>query len=717
MNNLLLEVSTLRLLFEGDWVKPCLLLALMCGCVVVGVAMYLSRITRESYFGLWTLAWMFYCVYLAACLALAESSNADLLNILRYACVGITALFVFWGSFNVTRRPRQWRELGLGAIGILLWSAVAVVTVQEEFWITMPIFGLLAWASVYMAFVYFSNRKTNRGTWLVAAGFVLWAVHSLGFPFAWESSLWKAVGYAIWGISALSIAIGMVVEQELAVSEKKYRELFDSSPEAIFVVDMATHDVLDMNFAAQRLSGREIESLLGKSFLDVCPNLKQEKERSPDAHRMYSAVFRPYTQFAIARPNGAQILCEGEMRPSRHGKRPAIQIHVREVGQNARMGQQLRRAEKLSSLGQLVAGVAHELNNPLAVVVGYAQLLSKRSEVDPKVRSELGKVLNESERAAKIVKNLLTFVRPAEPQLVPVDINRLVNSVLDARQRDFVSSKITVEKRLAETLPATKADPSQLEQVLTNLIINAVQAMAPKPGTLAVKTEENGFNVRISVSDTGTGVPKTILGQIFDPFFTTKAPGKGTGLGLTISNGIVEEHKGRIWVENNKEKGATFIVELPIVPCGTAPAPAEPVPAERTPDPRAADRRLLIVDDEPGIVDVLVEVLGGNGYTVETANNGAEALNRIASNRYDLIISDLCMPEVDGRKLYEAVHEKDPELASRIIFVTGDTVSNNSRAFLEKTGSTWLSKPFSIGEVEELVSNFLQRDAALAGVN
>jgi two-component system NtrC family sensor kinase len=569
-----------------------------------------------------------------------------------------------------------------------------------------------------MAWVYLRGRPSNRGTTLVSFGFLLWAIHSLGFPFVEQWPVLKAVAYVFWALSALTIAMGMVIEQEVGLSERKYRELFDNASEAIFAVDVNTQAVLDMNVAAQRLTGREPGQIIGKPFSEICPDLQKPEQNGANLYKTFSNVFRPYSQFAILRLNGSTIQCEGEMRAAKYGSRRVFQLHIREIGQNAKMGQQMRRAEKLSSLGQLVAGVAHELNNPLAVVVGFTQLLSKREDVDPKIRSELCKVLRESERAAKIVKNLLTFVRPAEPQLVPVDINRLLATTLEARQRDLAQHQIRVERRFSPSLPATKADPSQLEQVFANLIGNAIYAMGSqnRPGTLTVTTEENGFNIRVTVSDTGPGVPKEIRSQIFDPFFTTKPPGKGTGLGLTICNGIVEEHKGKIWVEGEAGRGAQFVVELPIAACETAPAPAEPVVASKQPDPKAAEKRLLIVDDEPGIVEVMVSVLGNSGYTVETACNGAEAMRRINQTRFDLIISDLCMPEMDGRKLYETIRERDPGLASRIIFVTGDTVSNNSRAFLETTGSTWLMKPFSIIEVEELVGKFLRREAACAPV-
>jgi len=258
---------------------------------------------------------------------------------------------------------------------------------------------------------------------------------------------------------------------------------------------------------------------------------------------------------------------------------------------------------------------------------------------------------------------------------------------------------------LTPGLPPTKMDPGQIEQVLANLIANAIQAFDNQLGqrVIDVITEKHGDRLRITVADNGPGIPMQLLDKIFDPFFTTKGPGRGTGLGLSICYSIMEEHKGKIWVESQVGKGARFILELPVVSSLNAPAEETDNGAEREPDPNAPPRRLLIVDDEPGIVEVLKEVLTKRGHHVDTASNGAEALSRIASQHYDLIISDLCMPDVGGEKLFAAIREKHPQLQDRIIFVTGDTVSRASRRFLDESGARWLSKPFNIAAIEQIV--------------
>jgi len=229
-----------------------------------------------------------------------------------------------------------------------------------------------------------------------------------------------------------------------------------------------------------------------------------------------------------------------------------------------------------------------------------------------------------------------------------------------------------------------------------------------------VATQYCDNRIRIVVADNGPGIPDAIMERIFDPFFTTKGPGKGTGLGLSICYSIVEEHKGKIRVETKAGKGSRFIVDLPVVRCSDPvhPKPAEAPVVEQ--EAEAPTRRLLIVDDEPGIVDVLKRALDEKGFQTESACNGAEALSRLASSEYDLIISDICMPEMSGEKLHAAISERYPHLQERIIFVTGDTVSPSSRNFLEKSGARWLNKPFDISEIERIVISTLREGSVVA---
>ncbi len=732
-------ISAVSSYFTPEWVKPALVLALFSTFVVVGVFAYLNCYTKKDYFSLWTVAWMFYGLWLAASLGLEESPDLPFLVMARRACIGISALCMFWGSFELTNYGRKRRELGYGIVMICLWSYIAAYRVQDHLWITVPVFVLLASASVFTGLLHLKYRKRYRGANLLVVGFVLWGVHLVVFSVQPRLSAAALVmGYISSAGLALFIAMGMMMqmleqarernetllgefkkgiatrrllEQEVTVSEQKYRALFDSASDAIFLVDLETLEILEANESAHRLVDFRFTENSSRSFVDLCPSVTRRGKNLLDNKRMFDEVFRPSNEFHMTRPNGAPILCEGSTNLVQYNKRPVLQVHVREITERKQLEQQLRQSEKLSALGQLIAGVAHELNNPLAVIMGYSQLLAKPGATDGKVKNDIVKILRESERAAKIVRNLLTFARPREPQMVVADINRLVASILETHETELVQNNITVTKHLSANYPQTMADPHQIEQVVTNLLVNAIHALAvwDGPRTLDLSTEATKTALVISVADSGPGIAPEIVSKIFDPFFTTKAPGKGTGLGLSISHSIIEEHRGKIWVQSELGKGAKFIVELPKISC---PEAAELVPLLEEPvhDPNAASHRLLIVDDEPGIVEVLKTVMGESGYMVTTASNGNEAMERIGTENFDVIISDLCMPDMDGEALYKRVRERDPELAGKVIFVTGDTVSTRSRAFLEWTGNRWFSKPFNIVEIERVVSNFLHQE-------
>jgi two-component system NtrC family sensor kinase len=317
--------------------------------------------------------------------------------------------------------------------------------------------------------------------------------------------------------------------------------------------------------------------------------------------------------------------------------------------------------------------------------------------------------LHESERAAKIVRDLLLFARPCEPQLTVVDLNKLVSCVLDVRQRDLENAGVELHQHLTPNLARTKADPIQLEQVFNNLITNALHAMAGRNlmRVLMVTTEQKAHFIEITLSDTGCGIPPDVMAKMFDPFFTTKPVGKGTGLGLSISRSILEEHHGRLWAESEPGKGATFHLEIPLVEITEeAIQPDAPVVAPPTAD--AYGRRLLVVDDEAGIREILELILAERGYQVTTCGNGLEALDQLQKQHFDLVISDMCMPEMDGERLYESLRTKNPKLAERMLFVTGDVVSARSRTFLDRTGHRWLSKPFNVRDVEDTVAGCLQ---------
>jgi two-component system NtrC family sensor kinase len=393
-----------------------------------------------------------------------------------------------------------------------------------------------------------------------------------------------------------------------------------------------------------------------------------------------------------------------------------IEALVRDVSERKRLEDQARdlyhqllQAEKLAALGQTISGVAHELNNPLATILTWAERLSQRpaAQLDDQTKRGLETILSESERAAKIVRNLLTFARKRHTTRAMVDVNQIVRETLALRSYEQTLANITIIEALAAGLPLAFADPHQFQQVLLNLIINAEQAMlgANGRGTLILRSwhDLDGDAVILEVNDDGPGVPEDVQPRIFDPFFTTKEVGKGTGLGLTVAYAIIQEHGGRITVQSQPGEGASFFVALPV-----SDGPVKPV---LTREPIAANvgagAVVLVVEDEAALGAAVAEALADAGFVVDRAGDGEEAMARVKVRLYDLIVCDLKMPRVDGMMFYRALEREQPETARRILFVTGDVAGTEAERFLEETGCRWLAKPFRLRDLLRTATEIL----------
>ena len=359
---------------------------------------------------------------------------------------------------------------------------------------------------------------------------------------------------------------------------------------------------------------------------------------------------------------------------------------------------------RLASVGEMAAGIAHEINNPLTGVVGFSELLMTK-DLPEDIRKDVEIIHDGSQRVAGIVKGLLTFARQHKPERTYTDINEIIESTLILRKYSLETGNIEVSTSLDAELPWTMADAGQLQQVFMNIIVNAEAEMkkAHGRGKLIVKTEQIGNKIRISFADDGPGIAKENIGKVFDPFFTTREVGEGTGLGLSLSYGIITEHKGTLYVKSRLGKGATFIIELPVIAEERQLDLAEPAGETKG----VSGGRILMVDDEPTILAFLKEVLGGEGYDVETVSSGKEALEMIKNKRYGLILCDIKLPGLSGVEIYEQIEKVAPSLQKRIVFITGDVTSADTQAFLEKTKAPYVTKPFDIAKLKEEVNRIL----------
>jgi two-component system cell cycle sensor histidine kinase/response regulator CckA len=370
----------------------------------------------------------------------------------------------------------------------------------------------------------------------------------------------------------------------------------------------------------------------------------------------------------------------------------------------------LLQTEKMAALGQLVSGIAHELNNPLTAIMGYAQLLLGHG-LQAAQLSEARKVFQQAERARRIVKNLLYFARENKPERTRVDLNEIVERTLALRSYELKVENIAVECDLARDLPETVGDPYQLQQVALNLLVNAEQALllGRGRGQVWIRTRRlEDDKIALEVSDDGPGIPLDIASRIFDPFFTTKPSGIGTGLGLSIVYGIVQQHGGEVTFESRPGAGAKFVVELPVV---SLPAAAQPAalaaPVWET--QVGACGRILVVEDEVTVAQLIVDVLREEGHQVEAVLDSQEGLTRISRTNFDLVICDLRMPRLDGPAFFEALVAAGSPVQKRIIFITGDTLAPRTLEFLEPHRLPYLAKPFLVEELKLAVHRMLEK--------
>ena len=365
---------------------------------------------------------------------------------------------------------------------------------------------------------------------------------------------------------------------------------------------------------------------------------------------------------------------------------------------------QVMEASHLVAVGEMAAGVAHEINNPLGAIVGLSQLVLRNS-LEPMVRRDLENILEQAKRAANVVVDLGSFARSDRLDVEPLDVVRVLQKTLESTSSDLSLSNVQVKTSLNPRVPQIMADKHQIERVFRNIIINARQSMAGAHdgGTLKVKVRDRDDMVRVSFADDGPGISSDDLPKIFDPFFTTREVGQGTGLGLSMCYGVVREHGGSIWAESTRGQGATIIVELPVA----RSQPSESVEAPGANAEVAAEpMRVLVADDEPSVANFIERCLRQEGHAVDVASNGRELMRLVDLTVYQLILLDMKMPDVGGAEVFEHLRELPGDIASRVVFITGDCAAPATMQFIDRSGNMVLAKPFTLEDLLSVVRRF-----------
>jgi PAS domain S-box-containing protein len=477
------------------------------------------------------------------------------------------------------------------------------------------------------------------------------------------------------------------LETALAAEAREAREWQDTFDSVMDIVTVISPDLtfLKINRSGCEAVGKEAAELIGKKCYEVihgtkapiasCPCMRALKSGQPMANEVTD---RGLTCLATAAPVFDE---QGQIVAFTHTLKNITEMKLAEQ-ENQQLREKAEIASRLAAVGEMAAGIAHEINNPLTSVIGFAELLLGRDDFSEEVREEL-KIINDgSLRVKDIVRRLLTFARQVKPVQVMSGISDLIDQTLDLRTYVLETSNIQVVRDYEPDLPWIIVDPGQIQQVFLNLIVNAEYAMKHThgKGVLSITARKTDTHIRVMVTDDGGGMTDEVKDKLFNPFFTTKDPGEGTGLGLPLSVGIIREHGGTLTVDSRLGEGTTFIVELPLSQGDAATevllSPDDEVPAG------AKSARILVIDDEPSVRALIRTVLTQEGHVIDDCDNPHEALTEINSKHYDIIFMDVRMPGMSGMELHAQVSAARPDISRRIAFITGDT-------FEATPGNTW----------------------------
>jgi signal transduction histidine kinase len=657
-----IEFENMHLNFSQQYLQATLFVSLLSVWVLVGLFYYLNRYTKRSYFSTWTVAWLFYALWLTLGLTMQNIVSNEFLFMLRQCCVAVSAVFLLWGSARFLSLPVRQGLITLFMVFLLVWTFVSPEVLSSRLQIEMPVFILIGLGSVFAGVCFFRARKKMPfvGPGMLSIGFFLWGVYLGSYPFSQEYQNLYNAGFLIAAVLQLFIAVSMVV---LVMEEVRYN------------AEQAHAEIIAV---------RSEKEALQVKILTV----EEQSRNLYDQVRLSEGVQQAYDEL-----------------------RRTQQVVVQQ--------------ERLRALGQMASGIAHDVNNALSPVVAYSELLlATLSNLPDNARQYLQTIRQSGEDISHIVARMREFYRRHSDteQLVKVDINKIIEEVIeltrprwrDISQRESISIKIQPE--LESNLPLLLSDPSDLRETFINLIFNSVDAL-PQGGTITLvtrsvtpasgKNQDASPQLQVEVRDNGIGMEESTRQRCLEPFFSTKAKRGGTGLGLAMVYGMMQRHNGVIDIESAPRRGTCIRLTFPIRDKASKVQPALMSPAQNR------SLRILCIDDEPQVQELLKNCLTALNHHVETASGGKQGVEMFRkaareNQPYEVVVTDLGMPDIDGRQVANTI--KKEFHGTPIIMMTGWGTMMKEDGEAPSEVDALIGKPPRIKELNELLLRFAARD-------
>jgi signal transduction histidine kinase/ActR/RegA family two-component response regulator len=609
--------------FDERYLNGAVLVSLLSVWVLVVIFYYLNRYTKRHYFTVWTAAWLFYALWLTLGISYENPDIESHAFAIRQWCVGVSAMFLLWGGLLFLEKPVWQRQFGWFMVFLLIWSYVSPTLLdRDRLLVQIPVFCLVGCASIFAGVSFYKLRKQRHfvGIGLLFLGFTLWGIYLVTYPFSVEYESLTVVGFLVSAVLQLFIAVSMIV---LVLEEVRY-----------------THEQL----AAQIQKVRSEKEELQMKILSA----EADRLESYDQSKLHSDLQRAYD----------------ELRQTQ---------------------QTMVQRERLLALGQMSSGMAHDINNAISPILGFSELLIQQEEgMSEPALKHLSYIRMAAQDIAQMVARMSEFYRrrdQTEP-LRAVDINKLAGEVVELtrpRWRDMSQSQganVKVTTNLAQNLPLLESNAGELREGLTNILLNSVDAL-PGGGNITISTRfvETGppgsgapGHIVIEIADNGVGMDETTRRRCLEPFYSTKQQRGGTGLGLAMVYGMMERHEGKIEIVSELGRGTTVRLVFPL---------RQSISSQAQPPAGLAPRsglRILCVDDEPLLREMMNEILRSQKHKVIVADSGRSGLAQFefankAGDPFDLVITDLGMPELDGRELAQRIKEISPK--TPVIMLTG----------------------------------------------